>query len=101
MNSDRSRAVPWRFSYFNYSAIVTLDDSSGRKSMNSLISCTALSRRSASLHSAVIGPYSIGNQAGFKTSFDSVERELWDAFGVKRFQPFNFDVAAVFASIGL
>jgi hypothetical protein len=48
-----------------------------------------------------IGPYSVGNRKGFEQTFDSIEREMWDAFGVKRWGPLKFDVGDVFTSVGL
>jgi hypothetical protein len=50
---------------------------------------------------AAIGPYSIGRRATFQNVFDVIERELWDAFGVPRRSPLNFDLDQVFRSIEL
>jgi Putative DNA-binding domain len=48
-----------------------------------------------------IGPYSIGNRATFQETFDVIERELWDAFRLRRQQELKFDLTKVFQSIGL
>jgi Schlafen, AlbA_2 len=48
-----------------------------------------------------IGPYSVGSRATFQATFDVIERELWDAFGLRRPSPLKFDLAEVFRSIGL
>jgi hypothetical protein len=50
---------------------------------------------------ARIGPYSVGSRATYETAFDLIERELWDAFGVRRQTPLKFDLAKVFQSVGL
>jgi Putative DNA-binding domain len=50
---------------------------------------------------ASIGPYSVGSRATFQSTFDVIERELWDAFGFKRLSPLKFDLVEVFRSIGL
>jgi hypothetical protein len=48
-----------------------------------------------------IGPYSVGNRATYQATFDLIERELWDAFGIERQTPLKFDLAKVFLSVGL
>jgi hypothetical protein len=52
---------------------------------------------------ARVGPYSIGRRDGFPSTFDSIERELWDPCGMRRQSHLqlkaNFD--AVFESMGL
>jgi hypothetical protein len=48
-----------------------------------------------------IGPYSVGNRATFQETFDVIERELWDAFRLRRQQELKFDLTKVFQSIGL
>jgi Putative DNA-binding domain len=50
---------------------------------------------------ARIGPYSVGSRATYETAFDLIERELWDAFGLRRETPLKFDLAKVFQSVGL
>jgi hypothetical protein len=47
------------------------------------------------------GPYSVGTRAAIRNSFDVIERELWDAFGLTRLSPLRFDLDEVFRSIGL
>jgi hypothetical protein len=48
-----------------------------------------------------IGPYSVGSRATYKTAFDLIERELWDAFGLRCQGRLAFDLAKVFQSVGL
>jgi hypothetical protein len=48
-----------------------------------------------------VGPYSVGNRATFKEAFEVIERELWDAFRLRREEGLTFDLAKVFQSIGL
>jgi hypothetical protein len=48
-----------------------------------------------------LGPYSIGPRASFPDTYDMIERELWDLFGLKRQDPLKFDLDAVFRSTGL
>jgi Putative DNA-binding domain len=48
-----------------------------------------------------IGPYSVGNRATFQETFDVIERELWDAFRLRRQEELKFDLTKVFQSIGL
>jgi hypothetical protein len=48
-----------------------------------------------------IGPYSVGSRATYKTAFDLIERELWDAFGLRCQTRLAFDLAKVFQSVGL
>jgi hypothetical protein len=48
-----------------------------------------------------IGPYSVGNRATFQETFDVIERELWDAFRLRRQEELKFDLIEVFQSIGL
>lgn len=48
-----------------------------------------------------IGPYSVGNRATFQETFDVIERELWDAFRLRRQEELKFDLTEVFQSIGL
>jgi hypothetical protein len=48
-----------------------------------------------------IGPYSVGNRARFQETFDVIERELWDAFRVRRQEGLKFDLIKVFQSIGI
>jgi hypothetical protein len=50
---------------------------------------------------ARIGPYSVGSRATYEIAFDLIERELWDAFAVRRQTPLKFDLAKVFQSVGL
>jgi Putative DNA-binding domain len=52
---------------------------------------------------ASIGPYSIGRRDKFLSTFDSIERELWDLCGVQRREALRlkFDLPAVFSSTGL
>jgi hypothetical protein len=50
---------------------------------------------------ATVGPYSVGSRAIFQNTFDVIERELWDAFGLRRPTPLSFDLDEVFRSIGL
>jgi hypothetical protein len=50
---------------------------------------------------ATVGPYSVGSRATFQNTFDVIERELWDAFGLRRLTPLSFDLDEVFRSIGL
>jgi len=50
---------------------------------------------------ATIGPYSVGSRATFQNTFDVIERELWDAFGLSRPTSLSFDLDQVFRSIGL
>jgi len=50
---------------------------------------------------ATVGPYSVGSRAIFQVTFDVIERELWDAFGLRRPTPLSFDLAELFRSIGL
>jgi hypothetical protein len=48
-----------------------------------------------------VGPYSVGNRATFQQTFDVIERELWDAFRLRRQEGLKFDLTKVFQSIGL
>jgi Schlafen, AlbA_2 len=48
-----------------------------------------------------VGPYSVGNRATFEETFEVIERELWDAFRLRRQEGLTFDLANVFQSIGL
>ena len=48
-----------------------------------------------------IGPYSVGSRATYKSAFDLIERELWDAFGLHCQTRLAFDLAEVFQSVGL
>ena len=48
-----------------------------------------------------VGPYSVGNRATFQETFDVIERELWDAFRLRRQKGLKFDLTKVFQSIGL
>jgi hypothetical protein len=48
-----------------------------------------------------IGPYSVGRRATFSETFDLIEREMWDAFGLSRRSKLNVDLTQVFRSIGL
>jgi hypothetical protein len=48
-----------------------------------------------------IGPYSVGNRATFQETFDVIERELWDAFRLRRQEELKFDLTKVFQPIGL
>jgi len=48
-----------------------------------------------------IGPYSVGNRATFQETFDVIERELWDAFRLRRQEGVKFDLTKVFQSINL
>jgi hypothetical protein len=48
-----------------------------------------------------VGPYSVGNRATFQQTFDVIERELWDAFRLRRQEELKFDLTKVFQSIGL
>jgi hypothetical protein len=48
-----------------------------------------------------IGPYSVGSRATYKAAFDLIERELWDAFGLRCQTRLPFDLAKVFQSVGL
>jgi hypothetical protein len=48
-----------------------------------------------------VGPYSVGNRATFEETFDVIERELWDAFRLRRQEGLKFDLTKVFQSIGL
>jgi hypothetical protein len=50
---------------------------------------------------ATVGPYSVGSRATFQNTFDVIERELWDAFGLRRLSALRFDLDEVFRSIGL
>ena len=52
------------------------------------------------LHESV-GPYSVGSRATFQETFDVIERELWDAFRLRRQEELKFDLTKVFQSIGL
>jgi hypothetical protein len=48
-----------------------------------------------------IGPYSVGGRATYEATFEVIERELWDALGLRRQTPLKFDLAQVFESVGL
>jgi hypothetical protein len=48
-----------------------------------------------------IGPYSVSNRETFQRTFDVIERELWDAFRLRRLEGLRFDLTKVFQSIGL
>jgi hypothetical protein len=48
-----------------------------------------------------VGPYSVGNRATFQETFEVIERELWDAFRLRRQEGLTFDLTKVFQSIGL
>jgi hypothetical protein len=48
-----------------------------------------------------IGPYSVGSRATYKSAFDLIERELWDAFGLPCQTRLAFDLVKVFQSVGL
>jgi hypothetical protein len=48
-----------------------------------------------------VGPFSVGSRATFQETFNVIERELWDAFGLRRQEPLTFDLTQVFRSVGL
>src|SRR6266446_2390275 len=44
-----------------------------------------------------LGPYSVGAPDGFQSTFDVIERELWDIFGLRRSSPLKFDMNSALA----
>ena len=50
---------------------------------------------------AAFGPYSVGRRVDFEATFDVVERELWDAFGLGRRSSLKDGIPAAFGSVGL
>jgi hypothetical protein len=50
---------------------------------------------------ASLGPYSIGQRATLETTVDLIERELWDAFGLRRRSSIDLDLDKVFQTVGL